>query len=274
MQDKIDFILRNNIKTTIPMNFDEFLILADKYNLKEVKGLAILSDKEATIFFEQFSNVTFIVKSKKYITKNDLLDFKLVKKGALEPITFAKYIYGEIAINKFALIIIFLLLTPFLLIQDDKEFVKEINTVLISANSILVGIFLVFITFFYLGRVHDIKYFTEGRFYNHFKNDKYIILFAFITILFSLSAISISYYTFDPNTFAGENVGRFIYILFAFILEAPYQKPISGLVTVISFMGFWINFKAMTGYYFDRIKNGIYKEALEKIHDDYFSKKK
>lgn len=274
MINSVHRILAGNLKTTIPLSFEEFIAISEQYKLTHELGLAIFSDKDVTIFFDAYSNVTFIVKSNKFITKKDFANFSLKLMGAREPLSFKKFFIEEISINKFPLLLILLLLTPFLLLQDDKEFIKEINAVLISATSILIGIFLVFITFFYLGKQNDLRYFKEGRFHEHFKNDKYIILFAFITILISTSAIAISYYTYNPKVPIGEWPLRIILGVFSFIFNSPYQKPISGFITVLGFMGFWINFKAVTGYYFDRIKNDIYKEAIERIHEEYFNRNK
>jgi hypothetical protein len=264
-------ILISNEKTTISMTYKEFIDYVDfiKNSLNDNKCLAVFSDREVIFFFDKSPNVSFIVKSRKPLTIHNFKGLEIFQKGARHPLTYFTFIWEEIKLNWFPLLSILFLIGPFLIIQGDKDFVKELNSAIISATSILVGVFLVFITFFYLGKENELEYVSEGRFYTHFMNDKYIIFTCFLSILLSMGAIGLAYYSFDtslPKFFIVDHIHKY----YGIILKLPYQQVFAGFLTLISVMLFWISFRAMSGYYFTRIKNNIHITAVKQIHKKYF----
>ncbi|AMA74312.1 hypothetical protein ACKE5C_02005 [Aneurinibacillus thermoaerophilus] len=275
IERQLQFYLRNKKKKVIPMTYKEFDKNIDTIIsiLGDNKALAIFSDKEVTLYFAKASNVGFVIKSRKFLEKENFPKLDLTVKGAKQPITFFSFILEEIKIHWIALLLILFLIGPFMLIQDNKDFIKELNAALISASAILIGVFLVFITFFYLGREHDVKYFSEGRFYIHFKNDKFIISSSFTSILLSILAIGISFYHYTPTAAISPIIKNSIIKAYGIILSWPYQNVAAGLATLLSIIFFWISFQAMVGYYFQRIKNGINVGTVEKIHKEFFSDK-
>jgi hypothetical protein len=274
---RLRHVLINNVKTTEILTLEEFnqntdLIL--NFLGKRNSGLGIFSDDGATIFFDTAPDVTIIVKSKQFIQEEDFPQFRLKSAGAKKSINFNNFIYEELTLHWKSLVLIILIIGPFLLIQHDKEFVKELNTTIVSATAILIGVFLVFITFFYLGREHDVSYFAKGRFHTHFKNDKHIITMAFSSILFSMGSTGIAYYRFNEDINILYFLNQMTFRTFGKILVLPHQQIVAGSFTLISILLFWISFKAMTDYYFQRIKNGIYLDAISKIHEQYRSNEK
>lgn len=275
--EKLKNEIEQDRKTSITLSFREFTNIQDDiltFLGHNNVGLAILSDSEATIFFDGAKNVAFIVTTKHFFTKNDFPKLSLTIKGAKDRIKFFSFLKNEVVIHWKSLILLIFIFAPFLLLHDEKDFIKELNTAIISATAILVGVFLVFVTFFYLGRSHDIKYFSEGRFYIHFKNDKYIITSALISLLSSIISIGLAYYKYDPELIISINgFLKTILSIHILILSHSNQQMFAGILTLTSILFFWITFHAMIGYYFTRIKNSIYLESISKIHDEYIKEK-
>jgi hypothetical protein len=272
---RITDCIQNNYNSTFSMTFDDFVTIEDDILLSlklNNEGLTILYDKEATILFDNAPNVIFIVRDRKFLFANRFKKFSLTTQGAKVPIRFPGFLIGEIKIHWKMILIIMFILGPFLIIQDSKDFIKELNTAVISATSILVGVFLVFVTFFYFSRQHELRYFSEGRFYTHFKNDKYIITCSFISLICSISSIGVSHYSFDKNT-TTNLIYESIFFIHKWLLTLQFQKEFSGVLSILSMIFFWITFRAMTDYYFIRIKNSVYLDSLKLIQKEYINKK-
>lgn len=269
--DLLRIILKKNEKTTITISEEEFKNLIETFRLElgNLNGFVYIFDNYAMLFLENANNVSIMIKSKKNITNLKVFnDNKITIFGSRKTKSFFGFFWGEIKLHWLSLLLISLILGPFIIIQDSSDFIKELNTALISAMAILIGVFLVFITFFYLGTSHDTKYFSSGRYYEHFKNDKYIVNISILTVITSLFSIGVNYYKYRV-----ESISYFEYwpmYFYKVIISLKYQEVLSGVLTLVSILLFWISFKAMTDYYFNRINNQISKDIIMKIHKEYF----
>jgi hypothetical protein len=264
--------LHQNSRTTIKMTENEFYELLPLINdtLGDSRGIAYIVGRHANVFFNKAENVNVIITTKKRVNMERIKTTRLDILGSRKSQSFTKFMMEEVRLYWLHLLIIFVTIGPFLLIQGNPEFIKEINTVIISAMAILIGVFLVFITFFYLGAEHKLAYFETGRYFEHLNNDRHIVQISIITVLFSILSIGLSYYKYDIHLFDIIKVNLPFLYFHVKILGLDFQNQASGVTTLISIFLFWITFKAMTEYYFDRINNQISKDVLFKIHSKYF----
>lgn len=265
-------ILQRNETTTIVISQKDFFILFPtiKAILGDTKGfIYIIDNKSAMLFFSKANNVSIRIKLEKKFDATDFRNIDLKVFGSRVKGGFFRFLFDELFLHWKSMLIILLLLGPFLLIQGNNEFIKELNTALISCMAILIGVFLVFMTFFYLGKEHEINYFTHGTFSDDFKNDRYIIYISMLTVVLSLISIGLSYYKYD-NSFLKLIGSSQILILHFKILSLKYNNAVSGITTLLGIMTFWLAFRAMTDYYFYRISNQISFEAIKNIRKEFF----
>lgn len=177
--------------------FQQFYgFIKEEHILKEYLAfICFLEDFVILTFFDKPHCKIHISKKNKFFIEEDFLFIPRIESyGALRQYTFLDFILGEIKINKYKLLTVFVLFLLFIFLTDDTLLIRTINEMILTSITLFISIF---ILFFSKGdKTNHKKMMKNGYTYRLIQNDKYILNLAVLLIPLSIFTVGVTFATF------------------------------------------------------------------------------
>lgn len=227
-------------------------------------GFLIFTDNRAVLCYDKYPCLRIYIKANHKLEKSDFKFLKnsinIIGKGEKETGNWRKFLVDDIKNNKWILIsvsILYLMVFNFMIQPLDS--LVSFNDNLINVISIFMGMFFVFVGFFYGDRKKSIDEFKKGNADYQYRVDRYIIILSINAIVFLLLSNGIG--RIDDVTYLKNILPENLSILLSrnsqFIICAIFSW-LAGEILVICF-------KTLMEYYFLDMRNKYFIDAVDDL---------
>lgn len=245
------------------VNFGDFCKNIDR--IKESngdRGVVIYTGNRAFVYFDETPKTIFYIISDKAFQKENFLNlgenFDVIGRKSINSIQMFKQDIknniGKIVITLFFYLLVF---NPY---TFQKEVFLELTDQLIDIISIFIGMVFVFIGFFYGDKERTIEVYKKGRCDEEFSTDRYILLLAFISIIFLVLS----------NLLTKISLVKIISMLVPrqlcdFFIHYNLKDILCVFLVYLAIINILICFDSLINYYLKTMRNKYLIDAIKEI---------